>query len=100
MAKKLKLTHIPLCISEVIALSAIKVAKELGLRVPQDVQITGFDGISEASRSAPSLTTINPQSAEKGRVAATFLLNSIKSASKPQRIELETLLVVRGSCPE
>jgi DNA-binding LacI/PurR family transcriptional regulator len=92
--------NILLCMSDVIALSALKVAKQLGLRVPEDLQITGFDGIPEASRSEPGLTTINQQSVEKGRVAATLLLNSIKSGSKPQHAELETLLVVRGSCPE
>lgn len=92
--------NILLCMSDVIALSAIKVAKKLGLRVPQDVQITGFDGIPEASRSEPGLTTINQQSVEKGRAAATLLLDSIKSGSKPQHVALETLLVVRGSCPE
>ena len=92
--------NILLCMSDVIALSAIKVAKELGLRVPQDVQITGFDDIPESSRSEPSLTTINQQSIEKGRIAATLLLNSIKSKSKPEHLELDTRLLVRGSCPE
>lgn len=92
--------NVLLCMSDVIALSAIKVAKELGLRVPQDIQITGFDDISEASRSEPSLTTISQQSIEKGRVAATLLLDSIKDESEPQHLQLQTRLVVRRSCPD
>jgi DNA-binding LacI/PurR family transcriptional regulator len=42
----------------------------------------------------------NQQSIEKGRVAATLLLNSIESKSKPEHLELDTRLLVRGSCPE
>lgn len=92
--------NILLCMSDIIALSAIKVAKELGLRVPQDIQITGFDDIPEASRSEPSLTTICQQSIEKGRVAAKLLLASIKTDNEPQHIVLKTRLVIRESCPE
>lgn len=88
-----------LCMSDIIALSAVKVARELGLNVPQDLQITGFDDIPEASRSEPGLTTICQQSIEKGRVAARLLLGSLKNDNEIQHIELETRLVIRGSCP-
>ncbi|WP_100656928.1 LacI family DNA-binding transcriptional regulator [Alteromonas flava] len=64
-----------LCMSDVIALSAIRVAKGLGLRVPEDVSITGFDGIPEAERSTPALSTVCQQSIEKGKLAATMLLS-------------------------
>lgn len=89
-----------LCMSDIIALSAVKVARENGLNVPQDIQITGFDDIPEASRSEPSLTTICQQSIEKGRVAARLLLASLKSDCEINHIVLDTRLVIRGSCPE
>lgn len=90
-----------LCMSDIIALAAMKVAKELGLRVPQDLQITGFDDIPEASRCEPSLTTICQQSIEKGRVAANLLLRAVKEEElTAQKIELDTRLVVRDSCPQ
>lgn len=90
-----------LCMSDIIALAAMKVAKELGLRIPQDLQITGFDDIPEASRCEPSLTTICQQSIEKGRVAANLLISSLKNeVSEVQKIELDTRLVVRESCPK
>ena len=89
-----------LCMSDIIAISAMKIARELGLKIPQDIQITGFDDIPEASRSEPGLTTICQQSIEKGRVATRLLLDSIKNNSVPQKIELETRLVVRGSSPD
>jgi DNA-binding LacI/PurR family transcriptional regulator len=81
-----------LCMSDVIALAAIRVANELGLAVPEQVKIVGFDDIPEASRSQPGLTTICQQITEKGRIAARMLLEQSKQA-----VTLETRLVERGS---
>ncbi|MGB3724518.1 MAG: LacI family DNA-binding transcriptional regulator [Glaciecola sp.] len=92
--------NVLLCMSDILALSALKVARELGIRVPQDVQITGFDDIPEAARSEPTLTTICQQSIEKGRIAANLLLESLKQGDTNKHIELDTRLVVRGSCPD
>jgi DNA-binding LacI/PurR family transcriptional regulator len=92
--------NVLLCMSDVIALTAIRVARELGFRVPQDVQITGFDDIPEAARSEPNLTTVCQQSIEKGRVAANLLLDSISNPTAPQHIKLNTRLVVRATCPD
>lgn len=82
-----------LCMSDVIALATMRVAKELGLRVPQDLAITGFDGIPEAEHSEPPLATVCQQSIEKGRVAATLLL----SGAPKKQIILATKVEQRGS---
>ena len=82
-----------LCMSDVIALGAIRVAKSLGLRVPQDVAITGFDGIPEASRVDPPLTTVCQQSTKKGRLAATMLLEGETS----KQVVVETKVEIRES---
>ena len=89
-----------LCMSDVIALSAMRVAKSLGFDIPKDLQITGFDDIPEAARSEPSLTTICQQSIEKGRVAANLLLDSISNGTESKHIKLDTRLVIRASCPK
>jgi DNA-binding LacI/PurR family transcriptional regulator len=82
-----------LCMSDVIALAAIRVARQQGLQVPQDIKIVGFDDIPEASRSNPALTSVCQQSRQKGQLAATRLLN--------KELEGETLmstkLVIRES---
>ena len=83
-----------LCMSDVIALAALRVAKELDIAVPEQLQITGFDDIPEASRSTPMLTTICQQSIEKGRAAARMLLEG----NVEQQIVLQTRLVTRQSC--
>lgn len=81
-----------LCMSDVIALSATRVAKELGIDMPGELQIVGFDDIPEAARSNPSLTTVCQQVLEKGRLATRMLLENEQRA-----VMLETTLVERES---
>lgn len=88
------LPNILLCMSDVIALAAIRVANELNIAIPQQLQVTGFDDIPEASRSTPTLTTVCQQSMEKGRLAATMLL----AGQTQEKVILATRLVVRQSC--
>lgn len=80
-----------LCMSDVIALAVLRVAKSLNIDVPGDVRVVGFDDIPEASRSTPGLTTINQESIEKGRIAATTML----SESGQESTLLPTRLMVR-----
>jgi DNA-binding LacI/PurR family transcriptional regulator len=48
------------CFNDQLALGAIRVAHEAGLRVPGDVAVVGFDDIEDGRYSCPSLTTIAP----------------------------------------
>lgn len=84
-----------LCMSDRIALSAIQAARHLNLRVPEDVRITGFDDIPEASAHHPTVTTIRQKSDDKGKIAAEMLIG----IRKCENLLLETELVVRESCP-
>jgi DNA-binding LacI/PurR family transcriptional regulator len=84
--------NVILCMSDIIAIAACKVARELGLRIPQDIRITGFDDIAEAARNQPPLTTISQQGYEKGQLAAKLLLEA-----SPQRTMMDAKLVVRES---
>lgn len=85
--------NVLLCMSDVLALSAMRVAKQLDIRVPEQIKVVGFDDIPEASRSTPTLTTICQQSIEKGRIAARVLLEPDNTpVSLP-----DTRLVVRES---
>ncbi|WP_445426105.1 LacI family DNA-binding transcriptional regulator [Alishewanella sp. HL-SH06] len=83
-----------LCMSDRIALGAIAVARQLGLRIPEDLRIVGFDGIEEAERAYPALTTIAQHSDEKGRTAARLLL----SGQQQQHVLLDCELRLRDSC--
>jgi len=84
-----------LCMSDRIALGALQAARHLGLRVPEDVKITGFDDIPESHTQHPTLTTVHQQSKDKGRIAAEIFLGMREEKS----LILSTELIVRESCP-
>ncbi|WP_460756120.1 LacI family DNA-binding transcriptional regulator [Marinomonas epiphytica] len=92
MAKRPELL---LCMSDCIAIASVQAALQMGLRVPEDVKVVGFDGIPESGNFHPSITTIHQQTVEKGRVAAQVFLG----LREPKDIMLDTDLVVRESCP-
>jgi DNA-binding LacI/PurR family transcriptional regulator len=76
-----------ICTSDILALGALNEAKRRGLRVPQDLTVTGFDGIIEAERVG--LTTVRQPVLEKGKAAGRLLL-SPSDRTRPRSITLET----------
>ena len=84
-----------LCMSDRIALTALTLAEQRGLRVPDDLCITGFDGIAEGQYRAPRLTTVRQDSLAKGRLAASMILGK-----EPMTTTwLETELILGATCP-
>lgn len=78
-----------LCMSDVIALSAIKEIKTMGLKIPEDICLVGFDGIEESFRSAPPITTVHQNSEQKGiKAAELFVTGTPGSITIPFEIEL------------
>ncbi|WED24798.1 LacI family DNA-binding transcriptional regulator [Vibrio sp. JC009] len=77
-----------LCMSDRIALSALEVAGELGIKVPEELKIVGFDDIPAAE--ANGLTTVHQPITEKGRIAAQMALGLIphESIVLPVQIKL------------
>ncbi|WP_254275516.1 LacI family DNA-binding transcriptional regulator [Halomonas sp. 3H] len=84
-----------LCMSDRIALTAVTLAEQRGLRIPEDLRITGFDGIAEGQYRAPRLTTVRQDSTEKGRTAARIILGL--APAEPSLLPTE--LVIGASCP-
>lgn len=68
--------NVILCMSDIIALELLQEAMAMGIKVPQQLKITGFDGIDEAARTRPYLTTICQSNVEKGIAAANMLLSN------------------------
>lgn len=66
--------NVILCMSDIIALELTQLALAMGISIPAELKITGFDGIDEASRSRPHLSTVCQSSEEKGQLAATMLI--------------------------
>lgn len=79
---------------DLLALGALRAAAERGLRVPQDLTITGYDDIPQAA--AADLTTVNQPHTDKGRIAGELYL-SHRAGDPPRRRILPTHVTVRGS---
>jgi LacI family transcriptional regulator, galactose operon repressor len=85
--------------NDVSALAAIGTARALGLDVPRDLSVIGFDNVPESALSEPPLTTIEQPIQQMGFEAVELLIGLIEKRSElaTQRM-LPTQLVVRGSC--
>ncbi len=86
------------CGSDVMALGAIRAARERGLSVPGDVSVVGFDDSSLMAFTDPPLTTVRKPIAAMAAAAAETLLEEIGgSPSKHLELVFQPELVVRGS---
>ncbi|MDW5375398.1 LacI family DNA-binding transcriptional regulator [Halomonas sp. HP20-15] len=85
------------CENDEMALGAVKLIKRLGLKVPEDVSIAGFDDIAFASYSDPPLTTIAQPAETFGRQAAITLIERLDGKQDVTHTILPYELVIRGS---
>ena len=84
--------------NDMSAIGAIRALQDLGLRVPRDVSVIGFDDIKVAAFNNPRLTTIRQPLSNMGRIAAQCVLHQL-NGSQPYRklILVEPELAVRES---
>jgi LacI family transcriptional regulator len=86
------------CANDLIAIGALRAAEQLGLSVPGDVAISGYDDIDMARVCRPALTTVRQPVEELTRGAVELLLARIADPARPAtRLLLETTLVARAS---
>lgn len=86
-----------LCGNDVLAVGALRGAQRMGLRVPEDVSITGFDDIEIANIVTPALTTVHVPHREMGRTAARSLVEMVETSGPVPSTRLETSIVERAS---
>jgi LacI family transcriptional regulator len=87
--------------NDVSAIATIDVARELGLRVPEDLSVVGFDNIPEAALCEPALTTVEQPLHDMGRLAIDMVVSLIRGEPvEKTHITLPTRLVVRQSTRE
>jgi LacI family transcriptional regulator len=85
--------------NDVSAIQTINVGRSLGLRVPDDLSVIGFDNVPESALTDPPLTTIDQSIQEMGFRAVKLLIDLINGKGDvATHIMLPTRLVVRGSC--
>ena len=86
-----------LCGNDVLAVGALKRASAMGLRIPEDISITGFDDIELAGIVNPPLTTVHVPHRRMGRKAAQELVDMVERKSSGRSIKLSTLITHRSS---
>jgi LacI family transcriptional regulator len=83
------------CCNDRMALGALLALREVGLRVPEDVSLVGFDDQQEFSEVAPGLTTVRLDTGGLGARLADLLVPA--AGLRDERISVPTRLVIRGS---
>jgi len=80
-------------------IGVMQAVRELGLTVPDDVSLVGFDDFEWANLFEPRLTLLEQPCVELGRQAAALLIERIAAPTGPRRsVRLPTMLNVRASC--
>jgi LacI family transcriptional regulator len=86
------------CANDQIAIGALHAAKDLGLSVPGDLGITGFDDIEPAAYVRPALTTVSNPAGDYGRVTAELIIDRIEHRGlAPRETIVRHRLVLRDS---
>lgn len=84
--------------NDFMALEAIEELANRGIRIPEQVAVTGFDDVEESRFALPPLTTVRQPLYEQGVVAVRHVLDRLKTGGSPERIVLSTESVLRRSC--
>ncbi|MNM70551.1 HTH-type transcriptional repressor PurR [compost metagenome] len=89
------------CANDSIAIHACTVLGEIGLTVPGDIVVSGFDNIDDAARNAPSITTIHVPKEDLGQRAVRKLMDRLAHPDAPQeKIMISVETVYRDSTAE
>ncbi|WP_088008108.1 LacI family DNA-binding transcriptional regulator [Indiicoccus explosivorum] len=100
LAKRHLLTHRPtafICFSDLMAFGVMRAAEEAGLKIPDDMSVTGFDDLVISRYTQPRLTTIRQDFTEIGRTAAQLLLDLITQKEERHHITVGHQLMARGT---
>ena len=73
------------CFNDLLALGAIRVLHERGIRVPADIAVVGFDDIEDGRYSTPSLTTVRPDKKGIAELAVQLLAEQLDEGAGPER---------------
>ena len=78
------------CMSDIMAVGAMRALTDAGLRVPQDISVLGFDGIELGQYAVPRLATVSQEIADQ---SVALLLGQIEKAAPPQTRVVSTGLL-------
>jgi DNA-binding LacI/PurR family transcriptional regulator/signal transduction histidine kinase len=81
-----------------MAFGALKALEDRGIRVPEDIALTGFDDTVEAMVSSPPLTTVQQPIKQLGYACTRVMLRLLAGEQIPEQTMLPTRIIVRQSC--
>lgn len=84
-----------MCFNDMLAIGVLKGCRQAGLRIPQDISVTGFDNITFSEFTSPTLTTLDQPKREIGREAAQLLLDLL-AAQTGQAEHIQQVRVLQG----
>jgi LacI family transcriptional regulator len=86
------------CTADIIAMGAIKKVLEMGMKVPDDISIMGFDNLNISEYTSPSITTVSQDIELKGKAAVEIILGEINGeVTEPQCTILPLEIIERQS---
>jgi LacI family transcriptional regulator len=84
--------------NDLSAIATMTAAQGLGLTVPDDLSVIGFDNVPESAMASPPLTTIRQPLQQMGAEALRLLVDLLAGIERETHVRLPTDLVVRASC--
>lgn len=84
--------------NDLMAIGALKALQRMGVKVPDQVSLCGFDGVEMTEWTEPELTTVAQPIYEMGAKAARYLIERVRGKTEPKAmVELDVRLIIRGS---
>ncbi|MDE7294755.1 MAG: GGDEF domain-containing protein [Oscillospiraceae bacterium] len=87
-----------ICANDVMAITAATVFKKHGIRMPEDVIVTGFDGIEEIEFSVPKITSCKCSYTDMGERTAEIIGDIFDGKTAPEKIIIEPRMILSESC--
>ena len=85
-------------INDLLAMGVIRAVYDLGLRVPEDISVAGYDDIDSSNYLVPRLTTVRTDAKAEGKLLTRLLLDRLNNPGLPAKtVELSARLVIRES---
>lgn len=97
IALKKKVPSAVFVISDIMAIGAARACAEMGLKIPKDISIVGFDGIDYAKYHVPSITTVKQPFEHMARESVSLIIELINEGSKNRHINFEVKILERES---
>jgi signal transduction histidine kinase/DNA-binding LacI/PurR family transcriptional regulator len=84
--------------NDAMALGAMQVLRERGVRIPEDIALTGFDDTEEGRQAVPPLTTVLQPVYEMGKLAGEMMLERLNGGEVRDTLIVKPSLIIRQSC--